>query len=309
LAGRGLFRSRGNGHEPGLFALPVEFIHPRRFQRNGGVPQLRQLVHQDSPLGLGRGDGLDLRCIGLCSLCLAGFGRLCCLIGGPVGVFGRCRQRLRCGGCCLRGIEGPAAAGRNGLQRRGLLQGFTIPGDERRQRRVQAAVAVQVAGELTHLFPGSVLCLQRGLGPGRGHVRGAPAVLEFYEGFAVGVVCLHCQGERGLLGAGSVRQDAFDGGDLVRRRSFIGLRSRDVLCRRNLRRRRTLDGQRWRCGRCLGGEDEGSGEYDGGTQHGGFQAGSGQTHSQYLAGVRLGERGLVAAQRAPLLIAQQSEAT
>jgi hypothetical protein len=215
--------------------LPVKFVHPGGLQGDSGVSQLGELVHQNGPLG---------SCLGYCpylggvssfGLGLAGFGCFGGVVGGLLGVRRGGGKRLRRSGGSFRGFEGPATAGRNGLQRCGLLEPFAVAADECRERRVQAPVAVEVASQLAHLFAGFVLCLHGHLGPCGGDFRRASPRLQLHQRLAVGVICLQRQCEGDVLGAGGLRQKPFDRGDLVRRRAFIGLRRRDVLGRGHLR--------------------------------------------------------------------------
>ena len=139
----------------------------------------------------------------------------------------------------------------------------------------------------------------------------APTALQLHQGLAVGVVCLHGQGESSLLGGCGVRQEPFDGGDLIRRRAFTGFCRRNVFRGGNLRRSRTLDGGQSRAGvgRCLGREVRGVRTV---RRRCTARRPSGRIRTNPFAEPRssqAGERGLVAARKAPLLIAQQSEAT
>ena len=193
----------GTGHcrQPVLLALPVQGIHALRFQGNRGVPEVRELVHQDGPLCAGLGHGLALGVVGPFGVELAGLRGPRGFVGCPVGVCGRSRQRLGGGGRGLRRFEGPGAAGCHGLKRGGLLQGVAGPGDKGAQGRVQPAAAVEIAGELADLLARLRPAPRRLPRPCGGNRGGVAPELQLHERFAVGVVGLQGGCEAGILRA------------------------------------------------------------------------------------------------------------
>ncbi len=261
----------GQCRQPVLLALPVQGIHALRFQGNGGVLEVRELVHQHGPLCPGLGHGLTLGVAGTLGVELAGLRSPRGLVGGPVGVCGGSRQRLGGDGCGLCRLEGPRAAGGHGLKGGGLLQGVAGPGDKAAQGRIQSAAAVEIAGELADLLARLLLLLAGCRGPGGGNRGGVTPELQFHKRFAVGVIGLQGGCEAGILRGGGVRQEPVDRGDLRRRRGFTGLGRGNLIRRWNPRRSRDLNSRdlnsldldgRGRCG--VRGSRQNSQEHDGG---------------------------------------------
>ena len=284
---------RRQRRQPLLLALTVQGVHPGRFQRRGGVLQRCQLVYQRAALCFGIGHGLALGRGGTVGVSLAGFRRRGGLVGGAVGVRRGFRQRLCGGGCGFRGLERPRASGRHSFQGRGIFERLTGAADEAAEGRIQAAVAVEVAGQLAELLAGLGLFRLGGGSPGGRDGRCLTAGGQLHEGLAVRVVRLQRRGEAGFLGGRGIGQEPVDPGDLCRRRAFTGLGSGDLLRRGDLRRRRNPAGSRqlpgrrsqcrsqhrWkRCGLCR--ERERSKEDDGGAEHSRLATGSGPAHGQ-----------------------------
>ena len=232
--GRGRLRrglgsgGRGDSCKPVLGALAVQGVHPGRLERHRGVLEACELVHQHGPLRLRLRHRLCPGSVCAFGINLAVFGRLGGVVGGTVGIFRGGGQRLGGRGGVLGCLEGPAAICRDGFKSGGLLQGIAVAADKSAQCGIEPAVAVQIPGELPHLFAG--LCLFRfgGRGLRRRERGGIPADLEGDQRITVRIVGLHGRREAGLLGCGGVRQDPVDPGDLVRRRAFTGLGRSDL---------------------------------------------------------------------------------
>jgi hypothetical protein len=64
-------------------------------------------------------------------------------------------------GCRICRFESAASAGGEGLQRGCLLKSFTVAADKSAEGGVEPAVAVEVARQLSHQFPGLVLLFLR----------------------------------------------------------------------------------------------------------------------------------------------------